>query len=123
MHVSKAGQLAVIGVLVAKGKSNAGIIEPPSESDPSSVDFKLVDLIPNNKQRYTYDGSLTSPGSNPTTVGCPETVLWSLMKKPIQMSADQIKALENSGFACWSTTNTARPVLPVNNRFVFFSAN
>lgn len=123
VHVSKAGQLAVVGVLVEEGQANGGIIELPNANDTSTVDFNLVDLIPNNRQRYTYDGSLTSPGSNPTTVGCPETVLWSLMKKPIQMSHDQIKAFEDSGFACWSTTNTARPVLPVNNRFVFFSAN
>jgi len=123
VHLSAAGQVAVVGVLVKEGRPNDGIIEPPSEQDPSSVDFKLVDLIPNSRQRFSYDGSLTSPGSNPTTIGCPETVLWMLMKKPIRMSADQIQAFEDSGYACWSTTNTARPVLPVNNRFVFYSPN
>ena len=122
MHVSKAGQLAVVGVLVAKGKSNAGIIEPPSESDPSSVDFKLVDLIPNNKQRYTYDGSLTrqDPIRRPRM---PRNSAVELDGEANTELPDQIKAFDNSGFACGSTTNTARPVLPVNNRFVFFSAN
>lgn len=122
VHVSQAGQLVVVGVLVEEGRANPGIIEAPSAQDPTTVDFRLVDLIPNNRRRYMYDGSLTSPGPD-ATLGCPETVLWSLMRKPIQMSASQIKAFEDSGFACWSTTNTARPVQPVNNRFVFFSAN
>jgi carbonic anhydrase len=123
VHLSETGQFAAVGVLVESGQLNPGIIKPPSNGDPSTVDFNLVDLIPNNRQRFTYDGSLTTPGSDPTTVGCPETILFTVMNKPIQMSADQIKAFENSGFACWSTTNTARPVTPVNNRFVFFSAN
>ena len=49
VHVSSAGQLAVVGVLVEQGQANAGIIKPPTALDPSSVDFRLVDLLPNNE--------------------------------------------------------------------------
>jgi len=121
VHVSQAGQIAVVGVFVREGKPDKDIIVPPSGSDPSTVNFKLTGLIPKNRARFSYDGSLTTPGPDPATIGCPETVLWTVMKQPIQMSADQIQAFEASGYACWSTNNTARPVQPVNNRFVFDS--
>jgi carbonic anhydrase len=85
------------------------------------VDFKLVDLIPKNPSRWSYDGSLTTPGSDPDTLGCPEVVLWNVMIEPITMSTDQIDAFRDSGFACWETDNTARPVQPLTNRFVLFS--
>ncbi len=121
VHVSEAGQIAVVGVLVKAGKPDKGVIEGPSNADPSEVDFKLTDLIPENHARFTYDGSLTTPGPDPTTVGCPETVLWMVMRHPIQMSSDQIQAFQDSGFACWGTNVTARPVQPVNNRLIFGS--
>lgn len=121
VHESAAGQLAVVGVLVREGKANDGIIKPPSEADPSTVDFNLVDLIPKNRRYWSYDGSLTTPGADPTTLGCPEVVLWSVMTKPITMSADQIQAFRDSSFACWNTENNARPTQPINNRFVFVS--
>ncbi len=121
VHKSSAGQVAVVGVLVKEGKANDGIIEPPSAADPSTVDFKLTDLIPNNHRYWSYDGSLTTPGGDPTTLGCPEVVLWLVMTKPISMSAAQIQAFKDSSFACWDTENNARPIQPINNRFIFVS--
>ncbi len=123
VHVSDAGQYVVVGVLVKEGHPNQGIIEPPSGSDPSSVDFKLTDLIPKNRHYYSYDGSLTTPGSNPTAIGCPEVVLWVVMTRLVAMSSAQIQAFKDSGFACWGTDNTARPVQPINNRVLFVSSD
>ena len=121
VHKSEAGQIAVVGVLVETGKPDDGIIEGPSQSHPSTVEFNLVDLIPKDHSRFSYDGSLTTPGEDPTVVGCPEVALWTVMKTPIQMSSDQIQEFENSGIACWGTKDTARPVQPINNRFILAS--
>lgn len=121
VHLSASGQYAVVGVLVNEGKPDTGIIDPPGESDPSDVDFKLTELIPKTRRYWNYDGSLTTPGPSPKTIGCPEVVLWVVMTRPITMSAAQIQAFRDSGFACWGTDNTARPVQSINNRLIFVS--
>jgi carbonic anhydrase len=121
IHKSAAGQLVVVAVLVREGKPETGIIDPPSEDDPSTVDFKLTDLIPRNRRYWSYDGSLTTPGATPTTLGCPESILWLVMTKSITMSADQLQAFKDSSFACWETENNARPTQPINNRLLFIS--
>lgn len=121
VNKSANGSLAAVGVLVEVGKPNPGIIEPPSYQDPSSVDFRLGDLIPSQRSYWRYNGGLTTPGEDATATRCPQGILWTVMTHPITMSADQIKAFEDSGYACWDTNDTARPVQPVNARFVLFS--
>ena len=116
VHKSSGGLLAVVGVLVAAGKSDNGIFEPPSETDPSTVDLNLIKLVPRKRNYVRFVGSLTTPGNTPALPRCAEGVLWTEMLTPITMSQDQIAAFEDSEEGCWGTRTTNRPVQPVNNR-------
>jgi len=116
VHKSSGGLLAVVGVLVAAGKSDNGIFEPPSETDPSTVDLNLIKLVPRKRNYVRFVGSLTTPGNTPALPRCAEGVLWTEMLTPITMSQDQIAAFEDSEEGCWGTRITNRPVQPVNNR-------
>ncbi len=115
---SVSGQLAVVGVMVALGKSDPGVIEPPTPEDPALVDLKLTDLLPKRKNYVRFNGSLTTPGNTTTPPRCAEGVLWTEMLTPITMSADQIAAFEDSARACWGTSVTNRPLQPSNGRFL-----
>ena len=64
-----------------------------------------LQLLPTNHDRYRYEGSLTTPA-------CGEMVHWNVLKTPMTASAEQIKAVG----ALFS--NNARPVLPLNRRFL-----
>jgi carbonic anhydrase len=116
VHQSADGLLAVVGVLVAAGKKDSGVIEPPSEGDPTTVDFDLNKLLPNRKNYVRFTGSLTTPGHTTELPRCAEGVLWTEMLTPITMSQDQINAFEDSEEGCWGTRTTNRPLQPVNNR-------
>ncbi|CAL1544699.1 unnamed protein product [Lymnaea stagnalis] len=52
--------------------------------------FALSEIIPvyDNLEYYRYYGSMTSPP-------CTESVIWSVMKKPIPISGEQLKALKH----------------------------
>jgi len=64
--------------------------------------------LPDDKSHYRYHGSLTTPP-------CSEGVNWHILKTPIEMSEAQIEKFETVvGY-------NARPVQPVNNRFVLES--
>lgn len=116
VHQSSDGLLAVVGVLVSSGKNDSGVLEPPSEGDPSTVDLDLNKLIPRKKNYVRFVGSLTTPGGTTALPRCAEGVLWTEMLTPITMSQDQISAFEDSEEGCWGTRTTNRPVQPVNNR-------
>ncbi len=63
------------------------------------------DLIPLDGAYYTYEGSLTAPP-------CTEGVTWFVMKTPVEVSPDQIRA-----FAALYPSNV-RPLQPLNSRVV-----
>jgi carbonic anhydrase len=115
---SVTGQLAVVGVMVAVGNADPGVIDPPSYDDPSLVDLKLTDLLPKRKNYVRFNGSLTTPGNTTALPRCAEGVLWTEMLAPISMSADQIAAFEDSARACWGTSVTNRSLQPINGRFL-----
>ena len=117
VHQSSDGFFAVVGVLVKAGKKNEGVIDPPSEVDPSTVDLDLAKLIPKDSKDYVqYIGSLTTPGSTTALPRCEEGILWMVMLKPITMSQDQIEDFQNSEMGCWGTTTTNRLTQPIGNR-------
>lgn len=117
VHQSSDGLLAVVGVLVKMGKKDSGVIDPPSEVDPSTVDLDLAKLIPKDTKNYVqFIGSLTTPGSTTALPRCEEGLLWNVMLTPITMSADQIAAFQDSEVGCWGTSATNRPLQPLGNR-------
>jgi len=84
------GLLAVMGVLFEEGVSNEVLEEyldvlpeTAAEEFISKQTFKVTDLLPDNLEFYTYNGSLTTPG-------CAEIVTWYVLKESITANATQL---------------------------------
>ena len=117
VHKSEEGTLAVVGVLIEKGKHNsefdsvwAHLPETTGETrivENVTIDLPLM-LSPTGTPQtvsdyYRYDGSLTTPP-------CSEEVQWIVLTTPIEMSEAQIAAFK----AIIHDNN--RPVQPLNGR-------
>lgn len=92
VHKSKKGELAVVGVLIDKGEMNgaykdvwAGLPEKEGKEMALKATVNAFELLPAKKIYYSYSGSLTTPP-------CSENVSWFVMKTPVKLSGDQIKA-------------------------------
>jgi len=112
VHRNAAGQLGVVGVLIQPGKSNAAyapIFEHlPRKGERITVDGLKLDLgalLPADKGYYAFEGSLTTPP-------CSEGVSWMVLKTPVRLGADQIKAFRRIYNA------NARPIQPGNDRVI-----
>lgn len=113
VHKSADGQLAVIGVLMNRGKENAAIrtvwanLPAGAGKEKKTADVKLDPalLLPKDRSFYQYTGSLTTPP-------CTEGVNWLVMKKPLEVSSDQVRQFV-SIFPL-----SVRPVQPLNDRTV-----
>lgn len=114
VHKNKAGQLAVVAVLLKQGSEQSALasIWPrlPANAGPeqqyADVKIDANKLLPADKKRYfSFSGSLTTPP-------CTEGVRWFVMKNPITLSEAQFKR-----FADIYSYN-ARPVQPIYKRVV-----
>ena len=93
------------------------LVEPPGRSGAgrglvfgagSAVDLgggELGALLPANKAYYQYAGSLTTPP-------CSEGVNWMVLKEPVRLGAEQIKAFRRIFNA------NARPIQPGHGRVI-----
>ncbi|MEB3357484.1 MAG: carbonic anhydrase [Synechococcales bacterium] len=116
VHRNAAGRLAVLGVFLKEGTSHPTLqriwdaipAETGVEQVINDVSLNAAQLLPEGQAFYEYHGSLTTPP-------CSEGVLWLVMQQPIEVSAQQIQR-----FAQIFPLN-ARPVQPLNNRFVLQS--
>jgi len=111
VHKNEAGDIVVIGVMVKEGNENPGIRtlwnhmplkEGPAVS-PEGVKFNPANLLPREREFYTYKGSLTTPP-------CTEPIRFFILKTPINMSREQI--------AQFPFKLNARPVQPLNGRVI-----
>lgn len=112
VHRNAAGELGVVGVLLEQGKKNAAFdavfshLPRPGESiTVEGLKLDLAALLPADKGYYAYEGSLTTPP-------CSQGVRWMVLKTPVKLGADQIKAFRRLFNA------NARPVQPLNGRIV-----
>jgi len=114
VHKGARGELAVVAVLIEKGKENAFIktlwSNFPKEVDKmhtvSDVRICASQLLPQNTTSYfTYTGSLTTPP-------CTEGVNWFILKTPIEVS--------KAGLGKFTSIfkHDARPILPLHGRVV-----
>lgn len=111
VHKNAKGQLAVVGVLIANGvKDNdaykaiwAKLPRKANEKVERDVNINAEDLLPRDRKYYTYAGSLTTPP-------CSEGVKWIVLAEPVQMSAKQIKEIEEI------MHRNNRPVQPLHGR-------
>jgi carbonic anhydrase len=109
VHKSKAGKLAVIGVLLNEGKENAAIKTlwsnlPPKEGEehlPPKVKFDPSTMLPQSLSHYAYEGSLTTPP-------CTEGVNFYILKTQVDLSKAQV--------AKFPFKLNARPVQSLNGR-------
>ena len=116
VHVDADGRLAVVAVLFESGSANPLIdtlwTNIPSEKektqDISSISIQVRDLLPKERDYFTYAGSLTTPP-------CSEGVSWYVLKSYATVSPPQVAA-----FAKIYPMN-ARPIQPTNGREILQS--
>jgi carbonic anhydrase len=115
VYKSTKGALAVVGLLLKKGKENKALAPvfdaaPAEESHEAkavpNASVDLAALIPVKAAYYSYTGSLTTPP-------CSEGVKWYVLTKPAEVSAAQLKK-----FTSVLHEENARPVLPLGSRKV-----
>jgi carbonic anhydrase len=90
VHKDPDGRLAVVAVLMDSGKGHPLVQQVwnnlPLEKQVEQAGLTPMDLtqlLPDQRQYYTYMGSLTTPP-------CTEGVLWMVMKHPATISREQI---------------------------------
>jgi len=116
VHASDEGELAVLGVMYTAGTAHSEMQKlvdaaPAEMADAMLVDGVTVDpnmLLPVNDGEigvYRYMGSLTTPP-------CSEGVNWHVVPEPVEVSADQIAAMEGI------MGMNARPVQLLNGRLL-----
>ena len=112
VHRNEEGKLAVVGVMMEKGKAHPSIDtiwqHIPGAGETNAVEgvtMNVASLLPNGSTYYSYSGFLTTPP-------CSEGVSWNVLAKPIQVSEEQIAAFEQLYQV------NARPIQPTNGRII-----
>ncbi len=113
VHKDMEGRLAVVAVLLSQQGAAHPVIQQvwnnlPLEKNQEQVAQSNIDLtllLPEQRQYYTYMGSLTTPP-------CSEGVLWMVMKQPAIVSPDQVRV-----FGKLYPMN-ARPVQAASGRLI-----
>ncbi|PFH84911.1 carbonic anhydrase family protein [Bacillus sp. AFS088145] len=104
------GRIAVIGVFFIEGEKNEGFQKvldniKKGATNNSVGEINIGSMMPLNKSYYHYLGSLTTPPLS-------ENVEWYVMKNPVEVSKEQIKAFTNN----YNANN--RKVQPLNRRVI-----
>ncbi len=113
VHKSANNELSVIGLMINEGAANSALEQAwkvlPKEVTTEDVKvtdaIELMGLLPENKQTFRYEGSLTTPP-------CSEEVEWIILEQPIEMSKEQIELFRHV------FEDNHRPVQPLNDREV-----
>lgn len=116
VHSAPTGGLAVLGVLLDAGAADnaayGAVLDKLPEPGGAKRRLGKIDpaaLLPASRAYYRYAGSLTTPA-------CAEVVNWLVLREPVTLGRKQIE-----GFAA-RYPNNARPVQPLNRRFVLSSS-
>ncbi len=91
IHESADKQVLVVAVQAVTGAANAAlqtVVEalPHKGAPEKTVQVDVAGLLPKKRGYYAYEGSLSWPP-------CTEGVQWRVMKEPITLSKDQLRAL------------------------------
>jgi len=113
MHQAADGEVVGVVAFLKAGGANATVQQlwdhmPKSESQEIEVAHVEVDpsgLLPRDNAYYRYTGSVTAPP-------CTEGVEWFVLKTPLEISANQIKAFAEL------YPHDVRPIQPLNGRIV-----
>jgi carbonic anhydrase len=95
VHADKNGDLAVVAVMFEEGSANPGLKKAwpgmpkhPGEKHELSETVAADDILPNDRDYYRFNGSLTTPP-------CSEGVYWLVMKNVATASKEQIDAFSH----------------------------
>lgn len=111
VHARPEGGLAVVGVLMKAGKSNAAfaqVMAVAPKAEGAAAAQPVIDIaafLPASRSLYRYEGSLTTPP-------CSEVVDWNVFATPIEVGQADIDA-----FRAIFPMN-ARPLQAINRRFL-----
>ena len=110
VHRNEAGELAVIGAFVRRGRGHRVLASIgrhlPAAGQTRIFDDVFVDasaLLPPSRRSYRYLGSLTTPP-------CSEGVRWIVLETPIEGSDAELAAFESV------LGRNSRPIQPLNGR-------
>lgn len=106
VHEGKDGH-AVLGVFISEGEAGAlnEVFDhlPECHNQEIVLNLKLPDILPAERTYFRYPGSLTTPD-------CNEGVTWLVLKTPLTMTKDRIRAFAS----LFPKTN--RPTQKINDR-------
>jgi carbonic anhydrase len=114
MHQAADGKVAGVVVFLRAGNPNQTIQKiwehmPKAESkeeDVPRIEINPANLLPSNRASYyEYSGSLTAPP-------CTEGVTWLVLKNPVSLSSEQIRAFAEL------YPHDVRPLQPLNGRII-----
>ncbi len=112
VHISKNGEIAVIGVMFKVGKENKALKKFQNSLCKTVGKEKTIkaylnpsELLPKNRDYYRFSGSLTTPP-------CTEGVRWYVYKEAVEMSKEQLKIFSDI------MGKNNRPTQPINARKV-----
>jgi carbonic anhydrase len=111
VHRSAQGALAVVAVQFREGKENAALKPVFDKLPRRNGDKRLLppldvgDMLPAARGYYRFQGSLTTPP-------CSEQVTWHVLKEPVLISAEQLRAFRRL------YSMNARPIQPLNGRLI-----
>jgi carbonic anhydrase len=115
VHVSKSGEITVLGVLGEEGKESQlfEFFESflPLENGAVKDIHEKIDLsclLLEDRHYYSYNGSLTTPP-------CSENVNWIVFKEPMVLSVEEVVKLKNN-----MPINNYRNEQPLNGRIVIY---
>ena len=92
VHIDDFGNLAVLGVFLKEGEQSNSFLKPifdnlpPTEGEVTveGVNTNVTDLLPREREYYSYPGSLTTPP-------CTEGVSWLVLDEAVTVSREQIE--------------------------------
>lgn len=113
VHKSSDGRLAVVGVMMREGRLNAALdriwrnmpAKAGDKSNMSRLSISPFELMPETRDYYHYNGSLTTPP-------CSEGVRWFVLEEPIEVSRAQIDRFKSV------IGENARPTQELHERHV-----
>jgi carbonic anhydrase len=114
VHQSEAGDLLVLGVMLEQGDESAALKTVEAAWPKAGSEVALADtvdpsnMIPAEADSFRYQGSLTTPP-------CSQVVTWNVYTTPTEVSDEQVAVFAEH------YANNARPVQPLNRRFLLVS--